>query len=315
MISVSALLLGAPQQPSSLPPAQTPSVPEGGRPTPPPLQPGEVASPDTPSHITPDKVVFLPPSTTTITRTWEEPITHPEVLGRIPADFYQPAWNPFPGSWGGSIFYPIGSGTFGSGQVDIVRNVPDYNADGTARKQTVTRTLTESTYDQKGRTIGCGVAGAIAGGLAAAATGALRGASVGPIGAVAGGLLGAVAGALVGYKSAEGDTIREQWMSESISHPTLIGCNQWINPDYRTEYDTRVVYGPDGTPREETTSRQVLQGWWVRYDPEIRWRTVGSYTYPTLEHTASIGPVSSAFMAVGAGALAGVGAALATSLI
>ncbi|NDD27667.1 MAG: hypothetical protein EB084_05300 [Proteobacteria bacterium] len=300
---------------STVPPAQAPTVPPGGSPAPPPLQPGEVASSDAPTDVNPDKVVFLPPSTKTITRTWDEPVTHREVLGRIPADYYQPAWNPYPGSWGGSVFYPIGSGAFGMGQVDVARQVPDYNPDGTVRKETVTRTLSETTYDQRGRTLGLGIAGALAGGLAAAATGAIRGASVGAVGAVLGGLLGAATGALIGYKSAEGDQIREQWMRETISHPTLIGYQQWVNPDYRTEYETRVVYGSDGRPHEETVSHQVLQGWSVRFDPEIRWRSVGSYTYPTLEHTAKAGPVGSAFTAVGAGALAGVGVALAASLL
>jgi hypothetical protein len=305
-----------PQTPShTAPPAQQPTIPPGGSATPPPLAPGETSSAEKPSDPKPGKVVFLPTSTTTITRTYDEPVYHSEVLGRIPADYYQPAFNPSPwGGWG-SVYYPIGSGTFGMGQVDVVRNVPDYNSDGSAKKQSVTKTLTATTYDQKKRTIGFGLAAAAAGAGAAALVGAARGAGIGPLGMLVGGALGAVAGAAIGYKSAVGDKISEQWMTDSIEHPSLIGYEQWMNPDYRTEYETHQVRQPDGSYRTETTSHQVLQGWWVRYSPEIRWKPVGSYTYPTLQHSAKIGPVGGSFMAVGAGALIGVGAALATTLL
>lgn len=306
----------APPTPTNTaPPAQAPTQPPGGSPTPPPLQPGEVSSQDKPSSPKPGNVVFLPTSTTTITRTYDEPVYHSENLGRIPADYYQPAWNPYPWSGGGSIFYPIGGGTFGMGQVDVIRDVPDYNADGSAKKQSVTRTLTATTYDQQKRTIGFGLAAAAAGAGAAALVGVARGSGAGPVGMIVGGLLGGVAGAAIGFKSAVGDKISEQWMTDSINHPTLIGYEQWTSPDYRTEYETHTVQDGNGQSHQETTSRQVLQGWWTRYSPEIRWRDVGSYTYPTLQHSAKVGPVGGTFMAIGAGALLGAGAALATALI
>jgi len=304
-----------PAAPAAQPPAaekEAPPPPEPGN-EPPPLKPGELGGSSVPSNPTQKKIDFLPPQTTTITRTFERPVLHPESLGRIPADYYQPVWgNPWP-HFGSSIYYPIGGG-FGGGQVDVYRDVPEYNADGTAKKRTVTETLTESTYDQKKRTIGFGIAAAVGGAAAAAGVSALKGAGAGPIGMVIGGLLGAAAGATIGFKSAEGDKVYEQWFTEGIHHPSLIGYNQWMTADYRTEYDRVVHHNPDGTTREELVPRSVLQGWWVRFDPEIRWRRVGEYDYPTLQHTAKIGPVGGTFMAIGAGLLAGGAAGLVATM-
>lgn len=308
-----------PTDPAAVQDSVGPSVPTAAPPPtpgsePPPLQPGEVSAQERPSNPQPDKVVFLPTETTTITRTYDVPVLDATVLGRIPSDYYQPSYmGPWPG-FGGSIYHPIG-GTFGMGQVDVVRDVPEYNADGTPRMQARTETLTESTYSQKNRTIGFGVAAAIAGAGTAALVGALKGASAGPAGMLVGGLLGGAAGAAIGYKSAVGDKVFEQWMSDSIVHPRLIGFNQWMSADYRTVYDREVVHNSDGTTSYREVPRQVLEGWWVRHEPELRWKNVGSYTYPTLQHTAQVGPVGGTMLAIGAGAVVGAGAGLAVGAL
>lgn len=299
------------------PPATEPPQAPGGSSAPPPIQPGEVSSKDKPSAPRPGEIQWLPTSTTTITRTWDVPVLHSQSLGRIPADFYQPALNPWnPWTGGGGIYYPIGvGGTFGYGEVDVVRDVPEYNADGTPRMQSVTKTLTETTYNQKNRTIGFGIGAAVAGAGAAALVGVAEGTGAGPVGMIVGGLLGAAAGAAIGYKSAIGDKVYEQWMTDTISHPTLVGYTQWTTPDYRTEYEHHTVRDAGGHEHDETTQRQELLGWWMRYDPEIHWRDVGSYKYPTLQHSGKVGAVGGSFLAIGAGALLGAGAGFLTTLL
>ncbi|MBM3465871.1 MAG: hypothetical protein FJX76_27595, partial [Armatimonadetes bacterium] len=86
----------APTAPSGTqPPEEAPPPPATGG-GPPPLQPGEVAGPDRPSNPKAGNITFLPPMTTTITRSFERPVLRPENLGRIPSDYYQPAFGMWP---------------------------------------------------------------------------------------------------------------------------------------------------------------------------------------------------------------------------
>lgn len=302
-----------PKPTNTAPPASQPPVLPGGTSSPPPVPAGSTASSTNPSNPTPGKQVFLPTRTTTITRTWDAPVMHDEDLGRIPADFYQPAFNVGPWSNPGGIYYPIGlGGTFGMGQVDVIRSAPTLDATGKPEMFKQTQTLTATTYNQQNRTIGFGIAAALAGGGTAALVAASKGASFGPAGIVAGAVLGGLAGAVIGYKSAVGDKIYEQWMNDSINQPSLTGYTQNMWPDYRTDYTTEIFHNPE-TGRDEVRQvpHEVLQGWTVSYSPEILWKPVGSYSYPTLQHSGKIGPVGGAAMAIGAGAAIGAAAGFA----
>lgn len=271
--------------------------------------------PRDPRPVRRELLPFDPRQEVSITRTWDQPVLESRKLGGIPDDYYEFAWSyPVPG-WG---WWPTTERRYGChsdacemGPVPILRDVPVYDEKGAPVKESVTRTLTEKTYDQKmtfftGGGAGLGLGAAAGAGLAAA----LGGGGV-VAAAVIGGALGAVAGGTIGYKAVDDDRIEEVWMQESILHPTMTGYVERVTPDVWHETRCRDVDNGNGTTRQECETWARLRGYDHDFYPDINWRAVGDYTYPTLQHTARFSPVGSGFLAAGAGAGLGALAALA----
>ena len=246
-----------------------------------------------------------------ITRTWNEPVYEKKRLGSIPNDQYESVF--MPGQFYGSDIATTSSVSLSgqnpeAGGQDIWRDVPVYEGDR-PKMTAVTRTLTEDPYNTKKSTlISAGVGGALGVAAAAGMTAILGGGGAAmAISGLLGGAAGGGAGYLIGQKSTQGDAIVEKTVTASIDHPTLTGYDHTIDPD--VTYQAHHHYPPhhqsaDGEPHADMI--QVLRGYQHTYSPNISNRSVGSYTYPVLEHTAKVGPglggVFSGLAGAGAGA-------------
>lgn len=233
-------------------------------------------------------------SSTTITRTYDRPVTNRERLGSVPKDYAE----------GRGLLPQHGLGTIKhfdeteAGPVEVYRNVPTYNEDGTPRMETVTETITEKPYDPKKRSIMY----AILGGLAA---GAVTGSCCGPVGTVIGAMGGAVTGGIVGYRSAEDDQVQEVWNDRDINHPTMEGYTEYTVPI--PEPRSRYVKQDDGRYEKKTSWR--VGGYFHHHSPDIKEEKVGEYREPDLEHTKTDNRTGTA-VAVGAGLLIGLAVVL-----
>lgn len=223
---------------------------------------------------------------TTITRTYDRPVTERKRLGSVPRDYVEPR-DLVPQHGLGKIKH---FDTNEGGPVGVQRRVPVYNADGTPRLETVTETLTEKPYDAGQRSTGY----ATLGGLTAGAT---AGSVCGPAGTVLGAAAGALAGAVLGRKSAEHDEVREVWHERAIEHPRMEGYTKYTVPI------------PEPVENEQKTDWRI-GGYYHHHYPEIQKTRVGSYREPELEHTRKTGTAVGAALAVGAGLAVGLIAAL-----
>jgi len=261
------------------------------------------------------KQVFEPGQEVSITRTFDVPVYNNERLGSIPDDNYEYEWNPawprWRFGWSETISSHGGSTEFGS--QGVYRDVPVYTASGQPQMKTVTETLTEKSYNQKSSTLWSAGLGAAAGLGGTALVGALQSAqALHPLAAVAGVVLGGVAGAAIGYKAAAGDKIEEKWEARSIDHPRMVGYEHNINPDtYTVETNCKT----DSQGKRECDTQTHVRGYWHRYEPDLRWRQVGSYERPTLQHTNAISPLGATALGAVAGGALGVGIRLLTGLI
>lgn len=298
-------------RPQPPPPGPPPPLPDGAQPAQPPAP--APAPPTTPAN--PGKGPFQKPTTVSITRDFDRPVLDNTRLGSIPQDYYQWTWG-WGWPYGSSNHVPAGGSNNDFGPVGVYRDVPEQNADGSPRMRHVTETVTDSTYSEEKRTIGCGVAGLAAGVGGAALTGSLMGSHAGPLGMVVGGVLGAVAGAAIGLKTAQGDTLKEVWVTDAIEKPTFTGYTEYLQPQYHYEQECHTVSDGNGGTRQECYSRQVLDGFWHQFSPDIQWTPIGSFKRPTLQHTAPIGSVGGGALAVGAGLAVGAAvAAIATAVL
>ncbi|MHB2016426.1 MAG: hypothetical protein ACYCW6_05710 [Candidatus Xenobia bacterium] len=304
-----------PQQPA---PGQEPAKPNGAE--------GNDESVELPKPTvqqTPKGGLHLPfekPTTVSITRSWQEPIYDRTLLGSIPEDYFQWTWGW--GGWGGgaSTYHPIGGPNNNYGPVAVYRDVPRQNPDGTPQMQPTTQTLTATTYDQKARSMWGGVLGAGVGVGAAALTGLAAGGSVGgPIGMLVGGVAGLAAGAAIGFTTAKGDTLKEQWQTASVNTPTFEGYQEYLQPQYHYNQvcHPETHRDPDGNleTTQECESIPVLDGYWHQFSPQIAWTSIGSYKYPTLQHTDPISTAGGLALGVGAAAALGVGAAFLATVL
>lgn len=266
---------------------------------------------------------FTPPQQVEITRTWEEPVTESKRLGSIPDDYFESAW--YPGPYYGNTYgtssdtYFHGNSTEG-GNTAIYRDVPVYDSNGKPKMHSVTETLKESSYNEKTSTL---VSGGVGAGLGMAAgaglLAAFSGGAAGGAGMVISGLVGAAAGgatgAFIGNKAADGDKVEERWKTAEILHPSLSGYRHEIDPDIYYQQECHTEHKPDGSHQEVCNSVPHLRGYNHNYQPLISNRVVGSYKYPTLEHTNKLGPVLGGVLAGVAGAGAGTLVALAAHLL
>lgn len=268
-----------------------------------PNQPQKPPTPPT-GNKKPTLPEFEPTETTSITRTFELPVTHSEKLGTIPNDHYETVWsnmwNTFGQGWHEDVNYD-NNGIYGGH--DVYGDVPEYDASGKPKMQTVTETLTEKSYNQKAGTIGSAVAGGVTGLGASALTGAMRHAGFSPVAAAVATLVGGVAGAAIGYTTAQGDKVVEEQQSHSITHPRLQGYTHNVYPQTHTE-EYNVHY--DQNNNRLSDQRTVIDGYHHTYTANINERSVGSYTRPALEHTKSVSPVGAGALGALAGGVAGV---------
>lgn len=263
---------------------------------------------------------FDPREELSITRTWDKPVLETKKLGSIPSDYYEHAWGwPTPGyGW-----YPSTERSYGcyggdvceNGPVSVYRDVPVYDENNNPRKEAYTQTLTEKTYDQKKSFfVGGGLGLALGAGAAVGVLAAFGGPSTAAM--VTGGLLGAAAGAAaggaIGYKAVDNDKLEEVWFQDNISHPTMTGYTERITPDVWHEQRCHTEKNSDGTERQECETWSTLRGYNHDFYADISWRKVGEYTYPTIQHTAKVGPAGSGVMAALAGV--GVGALVAVAI-
>ncbi len=229
-------------------------------------------------------------SSTTITRTYDRPVTSRERMGSVPRDYAE----------GRGLLPQHGLGTVKhfeeneAGPVEVFREVPVYDQQGKPQMQTVTETLTEKTYDPRKRSIGYGLVS----GLTA---GAIAGSFCGPVGTVLGAVGGALAGVVIGYKSAENDEVSEVWNDKDITHPTMEGYTEYTVPipEPRTKY----VKDEDGKYEKKTTWR--VGGYYHHHAPDIKEEKVGEFREPELEHSKTNNKVGTA-LAVGAGLAIGL---------
>lgn len=218
-------------------------------------------------------------STVSITRTYERPVTNRQRLGSVPGDFYEKTGWPKHGL--GSIQH---SDRVEAGPRDVVRSVPEYNADGSPKLETVTETLTAKTYSPRKRAVTCG---------ALAATAAVLATPTGPVGMALAGLAGAAVGAVLGHKTAENDEVREVWTKPAILHPEMEG-----------HYHVTVP-----VPQKNDDDEYSIRGYVHHFQPDIEHTQVGSYDRPTLQHKRKIGGALAAAAAAGAGIAIGLVAA------
>ncbi len=263
---------------------------------------------------------FDPREELSITRTWDKPVLETKKLGSIPSDYYEHAWGwPTPGyGW-----YPSSERSYGcygqdvceNGPVGVYRDVPVYDDQGNARKEAYTQTLTEKTYDQrKSFLVGGGVGLALGAGAAVGVLAAWGGASTTSmvIGGLVGALGGAAAGGAVGFKGVDNDKLEEVWYQSNISHPTMTGYTERITPDVWHEQRCHSEKDSQGNDHQVCETWSTLRGYNHDYYPDISWRKVGDYTYPTIQHTAKMGPTTSGLVAAAAGI--GVGALIGVAL-
>jgi hypothetical protein len=253
----------------------------------------------------PGKVGFQPTEKTTITRTFDVPVTQSEHLGNMPSDTYEHNWYGHGTTWTRTESHGCYGGKCTAGPVSVHRDVPEYNADGTPKMRSVTETLSEESYNQKNRALTMTGIGAAVGAAGSALGGALfAGTPWSPLAMGVAAVVGAAGGFAVGHMTAAGDTVKEVWKTHSISHPTMTGYTETIRPDTYTE-ETNCRTDDKGKRTCDTDTK--VRGYWHEYSPDIAWRQVGTYTRPALEHTAKVGPLGAGAITVAGAGLLGIG--------
>lgn len=230
-------------------------------------------------------------SATSITRTYDRPVTTRERMGSVPKNYAEGRGGFLPQHGLGSVKHFDENE---AGPVEVYRDVPVYNDDGTPKMHTVTETITEKPYDPKKRSVGYAV-------LSGLTAGAVAGSFCGPIGTLVGAVGGAVTGGIIGYRTAENDEVSETWNDKDINHPKMEGYTEYTIPI--PEPRTKFVEGDDGRYEKKTTWR--VGGYYHHHAPDIKNERVGEFREPELEHSKTNNRVGSA-LAVGAGLAVGL---------
>lgn len=252
------------------------------------------------------KPLFQKGEAVSITRTFEAPIYDSKVLGHIPPDRYEHNWFGSPHAWGFGWSETVN--THGGGSLAVHRDVPRLDSNGQPKMQTVTETLTEAPYSQKGATLWSAGTGAVVGAGSSALTGMAQGAAFHPVAAVVSALVGGAIGAALGYKTASGDEVKEEWQTRSIDKPTMTGYTHHVRPDtYTEEVNCRYEKDSNGNQVRRCDQETRIRGFWHSYEPNIRWQQVGSYRRPELVHTNSVSPLGASLISGAVGAAVGIG--------
>ncbi|MBI2266513.1 MAG: hypothetical protein HYU64_15345 [Armatimonadetes bacterium] len=163
----------------------------------------------------------------------------------------------------------------------------------------VTETLQEEPFNGGKRAVISGVLAALAGAGLGYLTGNIPG-------MIAGAVLGGGTGAAIGLHTAQGDKVSEVWVTKAIQDPTMVGAEKRVVENGHWMYDN--CGGGHGHVHDSHChSHYMVDGYWVRFSPDIRWKNVGQYQVPTLQHSNMDG-VLSGLLSTGAGA--GIGTAV-----
>lgn len=222
-----------------------------------------------------------------ITCTYDRPVTRRERLGSVPRDYVERA-GVVPQHGLGHVQTIAGNET---GPVDVMRSVPVYTAEGKPQMESVTETFTAEPYSVGARSTMYAALGGVAAGAAA-------GCLAGPVGIAVGAVAGGASGALLGSKSASNDDVSEVWRERSITHPTMDGHYHCTIPV------------PVRRKDDEGKAEWGVAGYVHHHQPKVSHEKVGSYRQPGLEHSRKLGSFTGAVLTAGAGALIGLVAGL-----
>lgn len=214
-----------------------------------------------------------------VQRTWDRPKTHLEKLGSTPTDRFEHTGVPTHGI--GNIERCSDPNV---GNMPVYGHVPEYNADGSPKMETVTKTLSAQPFNPVARAATTGLAG---GAFTLLALG------TGPVGwAVAGGV--AVAGAILGATTAKGDSVSEKVVQRDIEHPKMTGHTHYTVPvpEFDKVHDEK-------TGKDKTEVH--LAGYVHHFQPTIEKTKVGSYEQPVLEHKRALSGGATALLAAAGG--------------
>jgi len=123
-------------------------------------------------------------------------------------------------------------------------------------------------------------------------------------GAAIGGAVGTVAGMAAGYKELQKDEVSLVWKEHAIQEPSLRGYHHNIQEQGHWEkivvgrepghWETQTVgHDENGNPITERVyhegkdiidERYEVDGYWHRFSPDLKYKTVGSYQTPEYHH-------------------------------
>ncbi len=120
--------------------------------------------------------------------------------------------------------------------------------------------------------------------------------------ACAGGAIGTGVGLWTGLQEVKTDDVKLAWNSNDINDPKLTGYSHYAHEVGHTE---REYVGTDSEGNSEYRDRYVVDGYWHRYSPDIRYDKVGTYNTPGYDHTNKWTPITAGFAGLISGTILG----------
>ncbi|MCD4783408.1 MAG: hypothetical protein K8T10_06220 [Candidatus Eremiobacteraeota bacterium] len=121
-------------------------------------------------------------------------------------------------------------------------------------------------------------------------------------GAAVGGAVGTAVGLLEGYSEVKSDQVELAYESKDIGDPKLTGYSHYAQEDGHYE---RYYTGTDSEGNSQYSERYVVDGYWHRFSPNIRYDKVGSYKVPGYNHSNKWTPISAGFAGLVGGTILG----------
>ena len=120
--------------------------------------------------------------------------------------------------------------------------------------------------------------------------------------ACAGGAIGTGVGLWTGLQEVKTDKVQLAWSSNDIKDPKLTGYSHWAHEVGHTERD---YAGTDSEGNAIYNERYVVDGYWHRYSPDIRYDKVGTYNTPGYDHTNKWTPITAGLTGLVTGTIMG----------
>jgi len=121
-------------------------------------------------------------------------------------------------------------------------------------------------------------------------------------GAAVGGATGTALGLIQGYQEVKEDNVSLAWRTRNIGDPKLEGYSHWAQEVGHTERD---YAGTDSNGNSSCNERYVVDGYWHRFSPDIRYDKVGTYQTPEYHHTNKWTPITAGLAGLAGGVLIG----------